>query len=362
MSSISLKRKRRRELPYYHSSHSVHLLNQQSTITRHLQIQWTLKDALDLKRVKFDVTRSIELDETLLLSELGPTINCFRLLRSIKNKPMPSCMKWHDKVAFSNSDKAELFKSYFASVYSDTGSIDAVPSEPSNGSSGSTILLQDVPLSVDRVEKLLCKINDSSTYPFDLVPPFVLHQSSNNSTSVFLLFCSILNGAIWPDVWKTSIITPIHKKGQTDDVTNYRPISILPKLSLVLERTLFDFIYPKVRSKISRSQFGFMSKKSTVLQLIALLDNLYKCYDVKEPCFVVYFDIQKAFDTVPHSLLISKLQTYGFDHSFQMLFSSYLTLRQQMVKVNGCLSSKQTIGSGIPQGSVVGPAAVTTFY
>ena len=239
MSSISLKRKRRRELPYYYSSHSVHLLNQQSTITRRLQRQWTLTDALDLKRVKLDVTHSIEMDETLLLSELGPTSNCFRLLRSIKNKPLPSCTKWDDNVAFSDSDKAEFFNSFFAFVYSDTGSIDAVHSEPSNGSSGSTILLQDVPLSADRVEKLLCKINDSSTYSFDLVPPFVLQsQSSNISTSVFLLFCSILNCAIWPDVWKTSIITPIHKKGRTDDVTNYRPISILPKLTLVLERIL----------------------------------------------------------------------------------------------------------------------------
>ena len=310
MSSISLKRKRRRELPYYYSSHSIHLLNQQSTITRRLQRQWTLKDALDLKRVKLDVTRSIELDETLLLSELGPTSNCFRLLRSIKNKPMPSRMKWHDNVAFSDSDKAELFNSYLASVYSDTGSIDAVPSEPSNRSAGSTILLQDVPLSVDRVEKLLCKVDDDSTHSSDQVPPFVLQsQSSNISISVFLLFCSILNCAIWPDVWKTSIITPIHKKDRTDDVTNYRQIGILPKLSLVLERILFDFIYPKVQSKISRSQFGFMSKKSTVLQLIVFLHNLYKWYDVNEPCFVVFFDIQKAFDTVPHSLSISKLQT-----------------------------------------------------
>ena len=196
---------------------------------------------------------------------------------------MPSCMKWHDNIAFSDSDKAELFNLFFASGYSDTGSIDAVPSEPSNGSSGSTILLHDVPLSVDRFEKLLCKINDSSTYSFDLVPPFFLQsQSSNLSTSVFLLFCSILNSAIWPDVWKTSIITitPIHKKGQTDDMTNYRPNSILPKLSLVLERILFDFINSKVRSKFSRSQFCFMSKNSTVLQLIAFLENLYKCYDM----------------------------------------------------------------------------------
>ena len=174
----------------------------------------------------------------------------------------------------------------------------------------------------------MCKINDSSTYSFDLVPPFVLQsQSSNISASVFLLFCSILNCAIWPDVWKTSIITPIHEKSRRDDVTNYRPISILHKLSLVLERILFDFIYPKVQSKISRSQFGFMSNKSTVLQIIAFLDNLYKCYDVNEPCFVVYFDIQKAFVNVPHSLLILKLQIYGFDHRFQMLFSSYLTPR-----------------------------------
>ena len=144
-------------------------------------------------------------------------------------------------------------------------------------------------------------------------------------------------------------------------MTNYRPISILPKLSLVLERILFDFIYPKVPSKISRSQFGFMSKKSTVLHLISFLDNLYKCYDVNEPCFVVYLDFQKAFDTVPHSLLISKLQTYGFDHSCQMLFSSYLTLRKQMVKFNGCFSSKQTICSGIPQGSVLRPLLFLLF-
>ena len=215
MSSISLKRKRRRELPYYYSSNSVHLLNQQSTITRRLRRQWTLKDALDLKSVKLDVTRSIELDEMLLLSELGPTSNCFRLLKSIKNKPMPSCMRWHDNVAFFDSDKVELFNSYFASVYSDAGSIDAVPSEPSNGSSFSSILLQHVPLSIVRVEKLLCKIDDSSTYSSDQVPPFVLQcQSSNISCSVFLLFCSILNCAIWPDVWKISIIIPIHKRGR----------------------------------------------------------------------------------------------------------------------------------------------------
>ena len=125
--------------------------------------------------------------------------------------------------------------------------------------------------------------------------------------AVQYLFLSIIQSCSWPSEWKLAYITPLHKSGSISCVTNYRPISILPRVSLILEKILFDHIYPRVRAKIVKSQFGFMTKRNTVTQLIHYLDALYDCLDQNIPFSCVYFDFATAFDTVPHDLLIKKL-------------------------------------------------------
>ena len=175
------------------------------------------------------------------------------------------------------------------------------------------------------------------------------------------LFVKVLETKTWPELWKCAFITPILKSSNPENVESYRPISILPQLSIILERMIFDFIYPKIRAKVTPAQHGFMTKRSTVTQLFEYLDQIYNDVEAKNEFFSVYFDFRKAFEQVPHHILISKHGNLGFDISFLELFASYLTNRTQIVLINNEASPKNHVTSGVPQGSVLGPLLFILF-
>ena len=165
------------------------------------------------------------------------------------------------------------------------------------------------------------------------------------------LFVKVLETKTWPELWKCAFITPILISSNPENVENYRPISILLQLLIILERMIFDFIYPKIRAKVTSAQHGFITKRSTVTQLLEYLDQIYNDIEAKNDCLCVYFDFRKAFDQVPHHILISKLGNLGFDTSFLEIFASYLTNRTQIVLINNEASPKGHVTSGVPQGS-----------
>ena len=171
---------------------------------------------------------------------------------------------------------------------------------------------------------------------------------------VYLMFTHVKESFTWPNLWKCADITPIHKKGSREDVENYRPISILPRISLIFERFLFNCIYSKLELALNPLQHGFRSKHSTVTQLIVFLHKLHLNFDKNLEQVVVYLDFSKAFDSVDHSNLL-KLARFGFDKSFVSLLCSYLSDRRQRVNIDGFLSDKLPVASGVPQGSVLGP-------
>ena len=144
-------------------------------------------------------------------------------------------------------------------------------------------------------------------------------------------------------------------------VENYLPISIFCKLSLVLERILFDFVYPMVKRLTCRQQHGFMNLRSTVTEIIGYLVKIYKSQDNSSSPLSVYFDIRKAFDVVPHHLLLSQLQVLGFCPGFIAPLESYLSNCVQCIKVNDIFSPFWIVTSVVPQGIVLGPLRSVLF-
>ena len=138
---------------------------------------------------------------------------------------------------------------------------------------------------------------------------------------------------------------------------NYRPISVLPAISKIMERILYDQLYDYLTKfdLLSDCQYGFRKFHSTATALLDCTNNWYINIDRKKFNLVVFIDLKKAFDTVDHQILLRKLEIYGVKGPALSLLRSYLTNRTQKCMVNGLISSEQLITCGVPQGSILGP-------
>ena len=147
-----------------------------------------------------------------------------------------------------------------------------------------------------------------------------------------------------PTQRKSANVSPIYKKGSKNKAENYRPISLTSIICKIMESFIKERLVAHLTSNnlLSSKQFGSISGRSTVTQLLTYLD---KCIDA------IYFDFQKAFDTVPHRRLMGKLQSYGVKRLILTWIKSFLTGRTRVVKVNGSVSESAPVLSGIPQGS-----------
>ena len=161
----------------------------------------------------------------------------------------------------------------------------------------------------------------------------------------------------FPLDWKIARVTPLHKKGSKNLMENYRPISILPIISKVFERILYDQFYEYLTSNnlLSKQQFGFRRFHSTMSTLLDCTNEWYINMDRGLYNLVVFLDLKKAFDTVDHVLLLAKLELYGVTGLALNSFKSYFAERLQVCSVNGKLSNPRIVNCGVPQGSILGP-------
>ena len=161
----------------------------------------------------------------------------------------------------------------------------------------------------------------------------------------------------FPEAAKTAKVKPLFKKGSRLDPKNYRPISLLPILSKIFERVVHDQTqgFLEENRLFYKFQSGFRKNHSTNFSLSYLSDKISSGFDAGKFTGMILIDLQKAFDTIDHSVLITKLRALNFGDETVSWFESYLSNRKFCVSVGQAMSEHGELGCGVPQGSILGP-------
>ena len=166
-----------------------------------------------------------------------------------------------------------------------------------------------------------------------------------------------LSSGIFPQELKNARVIPLFKSGDAMLSSNYRPVSVLPLFSKILERLMYNRLISFINKHdhLCKFQFGFREDHSTNLALIYLVDKISNSLDTGEYVLGLFLDFTKAFDTVNHAILLQKLEHLGVRGISLNWFESYLSNRSQYVDHSGISSELQYIHCGLPQGSILGP-------
>ena len=172
-----------------------------------------------------------------------------------------------------------------------------------------------------------------------------------------MIFNLSISTGIVPGKLKKAKVIPIYKKDSAEIFSNYRPVSVLPCLSKILERLVFDRCvdYLTTHDILNNKQFGFRPKHSTYMAIAQMVDKINNAVERNETTIGVFLDLSKAFDTIDHNILLHKLEYYGFRGIVLDWFRNYLQNRTQYVSYLGSKSELQNITCGVPQGSILGP-------
>ena len=210
----------------------------------------------------------------------------------------------------------------------------------------------------DLIDKIIDNLAPKSSTGFDdLSTKLVKNAKLILLKPITLIINQMINTGVFPDKLKIAKINPIYKKDDETLFTNYRPISLLPAISKIFEKVLFQQIYEYFQEKklFYSSQYGFRTGHSTELAAMELIDIVITHMDKKDTPIGIFIDLTKAFDTIDHSILLEKLKYYGFNEMAIKLMQSYLTGRTQYVQIDDIKSEYCLISTGVPQGSILGP-------
>jgi hypothetical protein len=277
----------------------------------------------------------------------------FRYLNSRRSCPPSALSVKNDQGDLTTpSQAAELFKDYFSSVYSSpTNNLSCIPSS-------SPCSISSVPVCPEKVLQLLSSANPFSSPGPDNIHPRILREAASQLTVPFqILFSRSLHLGVLPAAWKTAHVSPRFKTGNRHSTSSYRPISLTSIPCKILERIVKDYLidYLLLNNILSSSQHGFLPRRSCMSNILSFLNSLTALHDHSLHPNVIFFDFAKAFDKVPHSLLIQKLSTMGITNPLLKWIEDFLVDRTFHVKVGTSLSSPAPASSGVPQGSVLGP-------
>jgi hypothetical protein len=253
-----------------------------------------------------------------------------------------------------DAEQASVFNKYFSSVFTSYEN----DGQQNTENISTYNIFPEIEFSLEAINKKLDKINTTKSPGPDGLHPKILYEVRNEITyPLKLIFQLSLRDKQLPNDWTTANISAVHKKGKKSEVSNYRPISLTSIPCKIMETFVRDYILDHFLSNelFSNKQFGFLKGRSTMLQLLHIMDEWTLSLEEGGQINTVYADFAKAFDKVPHCPLIHKLRSYKVNEDIIQWITSFLCYRKQRVKLNGCYSEWTDVISGIPQGTILGP-------
>ena len=252
-----------------------------------------------------------------------------------------SALKSNGNVYTDSSSKAEILNKQFQSVFTPFPSI------------------KSLHITENGVFKLLDNIDVSKSSGPDKLPGRLLQGLAKEIAPVLrFIFEQSLDTGLLPTDWTQANVAPIFKKGSRLQAVNYRPVSLTCITCKLFEHIICKHILNHLEDHriLSDLQHGFRSGRSCETQLLTTFQDIAHLHNQKgSQIDIAVLDFSKAFDTVPHDGLLSKLKHYGIDEKIWLWISNFLKHRKQCVVVDGMSSNLVNVDSGVPQGTVLGP-------
>ncbi len=277
------------------------------------------------------------------------------------------CLKSDGNLSFDPKNNANIFMNFYSNLASDL--VRQLPTAPKKFGIDTVKKYYEKyklegkdfsfsPVTEETVLKLLLNINPSKAAGLDNLAGKFLREGATVLVTPVTEICNLsIRLSTFPDKCKIAKLKPLFKKGSKTEAKNYRPISLLPLISKIVEKVIYDQTqnFLDKNEILYKYQSGFRSNHSTNSCLSYLSNKVLTSFDQGMLTGMILIDLQKAFDTIDHEILLQKMKYIGFSVATIKWFESYLTNRIFKVNVGDEYSSPGDLSCGVPQGSILGP-------